>query len=269
MNLNLTGEKPVVFIKVQTTGVDPKKDRIIELSLIKFEKDEQPKFITRRFNPGIEISEESYGFHGISNLDVSEEAAFESKAEGIKSFLKGCDFVGFSIRNFDIPFIVSEMYRAGVEFVTFNSKFIDLHEMYSKMNAKTFINAVSDYCDKTIEDSLSSEEFLKESVNLYNNMVSRSVGKKLDNLEIEEDFNMLSTVFDPNFGSLDVDGRVVINSDGKPVFSFGKHKGKEVSDVLTKEDQGYFQWIMNSDFSFDTKNVVKKILKRAKSEELA
>ena len=98
MNLKLTSDKPVVFIKVQTTGVDPNKDRILELSLIKFVEGQDPVSVTRRFNPGIDIPEEATAENGIRNEDVVNEVPFEEKAESIKSFLKDCDFVGFSIR---------------------------------------------------------------------------------------------------------------------------------------------------------------------------
>ena len=162
------------------------------------------------------------------------------------------------------------MYRSGISFNTFNCKFIDLSYLYAKMNPKSFINAVKDYCGTEISKSeLDSNKFLKESVNLYNGMVQKTVGESLGEKLITEDFGVFSEAFDPNYGSLDVDGKIVLNSDGRPVFSFGKHKDKVVADVLTTEDKGYYTWLMNSNFSFDTKEVIKRILKRAKSQVTA
>ncbi len=267
MDLKLTGGRPVVFIKTKTTGLDSGKDRILELSLIKFTEGKEPISITRRFNPGVDISKESSDISGIRNEDVVNEVSFEKKAKGISSFLKGCDFVGFNIRRFDIPFIVSEMYRSGITFNTFNCNFIDLFDLYSKMNPNNFVNAIMDYCGRDISNvDLDSKSFLVESVELFNKMVQEVVGKTYNDNFITEDFGVFSEAFDPMFGALDVDGKIVLNENGRPVFSFGKHKGKVVADVLTIEDKSYYTWLVNGNFSFDTKEVVKRIFKKAKSK---
>lgn len=42
------------------------------------------------------------------------------------------------------------------------------------------------------------------------------------------------------------------------VFNFGKYKGQSVSEVL-KKDPGYYSWILNSDFTLNTKAMLTKI----------
>ncbi|MBF1436750.1 MAG: 3'-5' exonuclease, partial [Prevotella micans] len=42
------------------------------------------------------------------------------------------------------------------------------------------------------------------------------------------------------------------------VFNFGKYKGMDVSEVLRK-DPGYYSWILSSDFTYDTKQVLTRI----------
>lgn len=268
MNLNVKNDKPVVFVKVQTTGLKPATDKILELALIKFEDGKEPVTVTRRFNPGINIPEEASAYNGITNEDVKNEPAFEEKAEGILSFIKGCDFIGFNVRGFDIPFLSAELYRSGVEFTTFGTKFVDLKNFYQRIDARNFQNAVKTFLGKDIESNISSGDYLSESVELFNAMLDKSNGQKLGTGEVvESSFPTLSKLFDPSFGSLDIDGKIVLNEDKRPVFNFGKkHRGKVVADVLLTEDPGYFQFILDGDFSRDTKTVVKKIVQKAKAQ---
>lgn len=267
MNLNIKNEKPVVFVKVQTTGFDRKTDRILELSLIKFEEGKDPVSVTRRFNPGVNISEKITKINGFSNENLKDEPSFEEKAEGILSFIKGCDFIGFNIRDFEIPFLSAEFYRSGIEFATYGVKFIDLKNFYQRIDARNFKNAVKTYVGKELGDTIKSEDWVTESVELFNKMLEKSNGQTLGTGEVvEPDFSKLSELFDPSYGSLDIDGKVVLNENKRPVFNFGKHKGKVVADVLLNEEPGYLQWILNQDFSYDTKSVVKKILQKAQSQ---
>ena len=56
----------------------------------------------------------------------------------------------------------------------------------------------------------------------------------------------------------DFAGRIVFNDNGVEVFNFGKYKGQIVAEVL-KKDPGYYSWILNGDFTLNTKNVLTKI----------
>ena len=267
MNINVKNERPVVFVKIQTTGTDRKTDRILELALIKLEEGKEPISVVRRFNPGINISEEITKINGFSNENLKNEPAFEEKAEGILSFIKGCDFIGFNIRKFEIPFLSAEFYRSGIEFTTYGVKFIDLKNFYQRIDARNFRNAVKTFVGKDLGENIKSSEWVTESVGLFNKMLEKSNGQVLsDGKVIESNFETLSELFDPSYGSLDIDGKIVLNENKRPVFNFGKHQGKIVADVLLNEEPGYFQWILNSDFSHDTKNVVKKILQKAQSQ---
>ena len=57
---------------------------------------------------------------------------------------------------------------------------------------------------------------------------------------------------------VDFAGFITFNKDGEEIFSFGKHKGKKVTEVLDKEP-GYYGWIMNADFPLYTKKVLTQI----------
>ena len=53
-------------------------------------------------------------------------------------------------------------------------------------------------------------------------------------------------------------GELFSGDNGVEVFNFGKYKGMSVTDVL-KRDPGYYSWILNSDFTLNTKAMLTKI----------
>ena len=57
---------------------------------------------------------------------------------------------------------------------------------------------------------------------------------------------------------VDYAGRIVLNEKEVPVINFGKHKGKPVEDVFRTEPS-YYSWMMNGDFTLDTKKVITEI----------
>ena len=55
---NLSLERPLAFIDVETTGLKPSSDRIVELSILKIHPDGNREYRTHRVNPGIPIPAE-------------------------------------------------------------------------------------------------------------------------------------------------------------------------------------------------------------------
>ena len=74
---------------------------------------------------------------------------------------------------------------------------------------------------------------------------------------LQNDINYLSE-YSSYSKNVDFAGRIVYDDNGVEVFNFGKYKGIPVSEVL-KKDMGYYGWIMNGDFTLNTKNVLTKI----------
>jgi DNA polymerase-3 subunit epsilon len=58
------------------------------------------------------------------------------------------------------------------------------------------------------------------------------------------------------------DGLPLLNPDGtvrmQEVFNFGKYKDRSVAEVL-RHDPGYYSWILSSDFTLNTKQVLTRI----------
>ena len=99
MELNL--KRPIVFFDLETTGVDPAKDRIVEISRVKIMPDGSEDVRTRLINPQMHIPETSTAIHGITDDDVRDAPTFAQIAKSLYKFIEGCDFGGFNSNRFD------------------------------------------------------------------------------------------------------------------------------------------------------------------------
>jgi DNA polymerase-3 subunit epsilon len=213
-------------------------------------------------NPGIPILPESTAIHGISNEDVQGQPTFKELAKEYAKFLEGADLSGFAILKFDIPMLVEEFLRAGVEFDYSRKKIIDAQKIFHLMEKRTLSAAYKFYLNKNLEDSHSAEadtqasmEVLLAQVALYDGQdVTDGIGNKIG--EIRNDMDALSKLVSESL--VDLAGRMILNSKGEEVINFGKHKGKVVTSVL-KDEPSYYDWVMNGDFPMDTKRKLTEI----------
>ena len=130
MKLNL--KRPIIFFDLETTGIDTAKDRIVEISMVKINPDGERTVKTRRINPGMHIPAEATAIHGITDDDVKECPSFAQIARSLAQFIEGCDFGGFNSNRFDLPMLVEEFMRAGVEVDFRRRKFIDVQNILHK-----------------------------------------------------------------------------------------------------------------------------------------
>ena len=75
--------------------------------------------------------------------------------------------------------------------------------------------------------------------------------------QLENNVAFLSN-FSRRNNNVDLAGRVVYNDEGIEIINFGKHKGRPVAEVLRREPS-YFSWIMQGDFTQNTKQVFMRI----------
>ena len=249
MKLNLT--KPIIFFDLETTGIDTVKDRIVEMSYVKVfpNGDEVSKHF--RVNPEMHIPEQASAVHGIYDADVKDCKTFKEMAPEIIQDFEGCDLAGFNSNHFDIPMLVEEMLRVGANFKTQGRRFVDVQNIYHKLERRTLIAAYKFYCDKDLEDAHSA---------LADTMATYEVLKaQLDHYpdELQNDIDFLAE-YSRKSNNLDFAGRITYDENKIPVFNFGKYKGVSVEMAL-RRDPGYYSWIMNGDFARNTKDVLTKL----------
>lgn len=249
MKLNL--EKPLVFFDLETTGLDF-KDKIIEVSLVKIHPSGAEETYTVRINPEIPIPPASTAVHGITDDMVKDSPTFKEIAPSLLEFLQGCDLAGYNSSRFDLPMLDEEFARVGIRANLQAVRHIDVQNIYHKMERRTLEAAFRFYCHKTLENAHSAEadayatyEVLKAQLDEYPDVLE-------NNVDALADFSKLQD-------NVDLAGRIIRNQKGENVFNFGKYKGIRVLDVH-KKDPGYYRWILDGDFSFDTKSTVNKII---------
>lgn len=256
-------KNPVVFLDLETTGVNVATDRIVEIALIKVNVDGSEEEKLLRINPGVPIPEETSQIHGIYDDDVKNEPTFKEVAKILAKFIEGCDLAGFNSNRFDIPLLAEEFIRADVDIDLKKHKFIDVQAIFHKMEKRSLVAAYKFYCKKELVDAHSAMadtkatyEVLKAQLDMYQGVeFEDNKGNKSE--PIVNDIDKLSE-FSSLTRNVDFAGRIVYDENGVETFNFGKNKGEPVEKVF-REQPGYYGWMMNSEFPLYTKKVLTRL----------
>jgi DNA polymerase-3 subunit epsilon len=255
MEINI--KNPLVFIDLETTGIDVVNDRIVELAYYKLFPNGKHESKCYRINPTIPIPPEATEIHDITNEDVKDEPTFKEIAKNIAKQMEGCDLAGFNSNKFDFPLLAEEFLRAEVDFDFRKRKFIDVQTIFHKMEKRTLEAAYKFYCEKELKDAHSAEADTMATYEVLKAQLDRYP-------ELQNDINFLSE-FSTHNQNVDFAGRIIFDEHGKEVFNFGKYKGKSVEEIFTKEPS-YYSWMMNGDFPLYTKKVLTNIYVRMKQK---
>ncbi len=248
MKLNL--KNPIIFLDLETTGVDVSRDRIVEISLVKVLVNGDREVKTRRVNPEMPIPAEASAVHGIFDDDVKDEPTFRMMAKSLAAYMEGCDLGGFNSNRFDIPVLVEEFIRAGVEVDFKRRLFVDVQNIYHQKERRTLEAAYQFYCGKTLEDAHSAEADAVATLEVLEGQLDKYP-------DLENDVAFLAD-YSMRERFVDYAGRVVYDDDGTEVFGFGKYKGRGVKAVFDR-DPSYYTWMMDGDFPGYTKKVITEI----------
>lgn len=281
MKLNL--KKPLVIFDLETTGLDLVKDRIIQISYIKVHPDGHEERGDELVNPEKMIPAEVETLTGISNDIVKDKPTFKQLAHKLSDIFTGSDFAGFNSNHFDIPLLAEEFLRAGIDFDFSKCRMIDAQTIFHKMERRNLAAAYKFYCGRKMEDDFEAHRadqdteatyrVLQAELDYYTEEKQRALGETPEGRILQNDMDCLAE-FSRVKNNVDFAGRIVwaeqlgpdkkplLDKDGKPklieVFNFGKYKGLPVAQVL-RTDPGYYSWILQGDFTFNTKQVLTRI----------
>lgn len=106
-------------IDVETTGLDPERERIVEIAIVRADEHGRPiDHWVARLNPGIPMR--ATHVHGITDADVAGAPRFADLAVTIGTALQGAVVVAHNAE-FDVAFLQSEFARAGMPMPRFTS----------------------------------------------------------------------------------------------------------------------------------------------------
>lgn len=252
-------QRPLAVFDLETTGINITQDRIIEIAILKVHPDGKQETYEKRVNPGVKMTEENMAIHGIRNENLVNEPSFGEIATEVKAFIKGCDFGGYNSNRFDVPVLVEEMLRVDPDFDISASKFIDVQNIFHKMEQRTLSAAYQFYCGKELVNAHSALADTTATWEILNAQLEKYTELKTD-MGFLSDFTIAH-----DFDRADFAGRLAKNKKGEVLYNFGKNRGKTVREIM-KNEPGYHGWMLNADFPLHTKQILKGEVDRLKKE---
>lgn len=262
--MELSLEKEIVFFDIESTGLNIMKDRIVQIALIKlFPGDKEPEEAELLINPQMPISKESMAIHGITPDMVRNKPTFQAVAKRIFDWIGDADIGGYNSNRFDIPMLMEEFARAGLDFDIQNRRLIDVQRIFYRMEPRTLKAAYAKFCGKDLKDAhnaladvRATVDVLKGQLDAYKDVDFEDGDGYVTEKPIQNDIQKLHD-FTNDLTTVDVTNRLKYNNEGDIVFNFGKYLNQRVSDVL-KENKQYNRWIQEKDFSHQVKKIIQK-----------
>ncbi|MEM9835571.1 MAG: 3'-5' exonuclease [Bacteroidota bacterium] len=265
-------DRDIVFFDIESTGLNVIRDRIMQIALIKMHADGSPQEeLEMLINPGVLISEEAYAVHGIGPKDVANKPTFSQVAQKLYDFIGDADLAGYNSNRFDVPMLMEEFGRAGFDFDIDKRRLIDAQRIFYKMEPRTLSAALKYYTGKTMENAHDALADVRATIDVFEGQLKHYAGQDYEDADGNVTEQPLSQDMDAvhkfcvDATSLDVTNRLKLNADGVAVFNFGKYQGKPVGEVCAN-DPGFYNWLLNKDFTTQVKKMVKKYTEEYKKQ---
>ena len=251
--------KQIIFFDLETTGVDIMTSRIVQIACIKavFENGNFRMLDKKNYliNPTILIPKEASDVHHITDEMVKDKPIFKQLAKGISDFFNGCDIGGFNSDKFDIPLLAEEFLRAGVEHDFSQSTFVDVLSFERFLRPNNLGAVYERYTGNVLENAHDALADITATITIFEHQLILNFLNPL----IEPNIDVLKRVSD-----ICANGKEVVDLAGKMYkkegvvyWSFGKNINKSV-----KDDLGYCDWFLKSEFPKESKKVLHKLLKK-------
>lgn len=248
--INIKLNRPIVFLDIESTGLNIGTDRIVELALIKVNGDGDKVTKSYRVNPEMPIPPEVTKIHGISDSDIADAPTFKMIAGEVAAMIKGCDLGGYNSDKFDIPMLAEEFARVGYDIDLKENQFVDVQAIFFLKEPRNLAAAYKFYCNKDLTNAHSALADVEATWEILQAQLEKypDLGRTVDSLSSLGQGNKFA----------DFAGRIVYNEAGDEVFNFGKFKGQKVIDVFARE-KSYYSWMMDGDFPAYTKKVITRL----------
>lgn len=254
MSFPLQLDRPLVVFDIESTGVNPRQDRIIELAAIRVEPDGAETSKCWLLNPDVKIPPETTAIHGITDEIVKDCPTFADKAAEIEAFFDGCDLSGFNSDRFDVPCLEEEFARAGRNFHANGRRHVDVMRIYHKMEPRDLTAAVRFYCGRAHEGAHGAEADARATLDVLKAQMAKYPALPRTTAEMDE----YLVPHDP----LNADRRGLFRwINGELCVNFGQKKGVRLRDMFTNE-QKWLKWFVKGDFETDARMIVKDLLEK-------
>lgn len=244
LNLN----RPLIAFDLETTGQDPAMDRIVQISMIKyFPGGQEPVKKEKKVNPTTPIPEGASAVHNIYDKDVKDEPTFKQISKSLLDFMQDCDLAGYNIDTYDIPLLLEEFMRCGIDFPMEGVKVIDGMSVFMHHEKRDLTAALMFYCGERLEGAHDAE-----ADNIGTLKVIDAQAKRYEGLDMEKIDSLRR-----NHGNVTFDGKIIRDEEGNYRYNFGRSKGARVQDEV-----GFGKWMLKQSFiTMYTKKKLRAIFK--------
>ena len=245
-------DRPLAVFDIESTGVVPQRDRIVEIAVLKITPDGETRNTVRRLNPQMPIPPGATAIHGITDADVADCPVFADIADKLLAYLDGCDLAGYNIQGFDIPLLENEFRRVGLDLDTSSRRIIDAYNLFCKLYPRTLTAAYKFFCGKDLEGAHGAAADTAATYEVL-------LGQLEKHPELPRDIAQLAQFSDnTDPDALDRNRRFKWNGD-EVVVNFGKYSGRTLRD-LAENEPGFLRWIVKNDFPEDVKQIASDAL---------
>ncbi len=268
MTLNL--DRDLVFIDVETTGLNVIRDRIVQIGMLKIHRNGSPNAeLEMLINPGIPISEEAMAVHGIMPSDLANKPTFQQVAQKIRDFIGDADLAGYNHARFDVPMLMEEFDRTGIDFDLNRRRLVDVQRIFYKMEPRTLRAAHRLYVGSEMTDAHDALADVRATLAVFEGQLARYDGVDMVGEDgevvaapVRNDIQALHD-FTNDLHFIDVTQKLRRQPDGTVVFTFGKYANQKLDDVW-RQERGYFNWILDKEFSVQVKAFIRDYIKSKK-----
>jgi DNA polymerase III subunit epsilon len=246
-------ERPLVCFDIESTGTSVKRDRVIDLAMVKVHPGGREETREIRVNPGMPIPSEASAIHGLYDADVKDCPPFADVAGEVDRFLADCDLCGYNLLRFDIPLLQEEMNRAGIPWTMDGRRVIDAQRIFHRKEPRDLTAALKFYCGELHLGAHGATADVRATLSVLEGQLRRYG-------DLPRDLAGLDAYCHPRDPTwADESGRLKWR-DGVLVINFGRNEGASLRE-LARDERGFLQWILDRDFPDDTKALVREALK--------
>lgn len=253
-------DRDIVGLDLETSGFDPLKEHIIEISLARLTPGGAVTPWATLVNPRLVVDPKVLELTGISQADLDAAEPWSHRlATIVAAGLAGCDFFGYHVRRFDLDFLAQACAKVGVDFNYADARVVDGYALWSAVEKRDLSSFVEKFArrphagaHRAAADVAGTAAGLAGFLRVHD--------------EVPRDVQALHDLAFPRDPSwVDADGKIVWRDGVACLGAWSKRWGgyslaQLAADRGYRGGRGYLEWMLEARFSSDVKKIIRDLL---------